>query len=334
MHGADRLQPEPGSQHPVEGGRGTAALDVPEYRAAGLLAGALLDLVRQHLADADHAQPYVAERVQRRFVRRQAPVYRAGALGHHDDRGVPRLEPVLHVIADLLDVELLLRDQDDVGAAGHSRMQRDPARVPAHHLDDQRPVVAFRRGVQPVDGLHRDVHGGVEPEGVVGRAQVVVDGLGYAHDLDALVVQPRGTPQGVLPTDRDQRADAQAVQVIGDPRYPGATAAGRGVGQRIRSRRAEDRAAERQDAADGLHVQRDGVALQRAAPAVPEPDEFVIELLRSAADDGADDRVQPGAVTATGENSDSHYYSLSCYLARHTSPHERAGNRRGNNWRH
>jgi len=53
----DRVQAEAGRQDPVEGRRGAAALDVAEDRAAGLLAGPLLDLLGQHLADA--AQPDV-----------------------------------------------------------------------------------------------------------------------------------------------------------------------------------------------------------------------------------------------------------------------------------
>jgi hypothetical protein len=58
----DGVDAEPGRQHPVERGRGAAALDVPEDRAAGLLAGPLLDLGGQLLPDP--AQPDVAEHVQ------------------------------------------------------------------------------------------------------------------------------------------------------------------------------------------------------------------------------------------------------------------------------
>ena len=106
------------------------------------------------------------------------------SLGDDHDRGVPRLEPLLDVGADFLDVEGLLGDEDHVGAARQARVQRDPARVPAHHLDDQRPVVALGRRVQPVDRLHGDVHGGVEAERVIRRAEVVVDRLRDADHLD------------------------------------------------------------------------------------------------------------------------------------------------------
>ena len=58
----DRVHAEPGRQHPVVRRRRAAPLDVAEHRAAGLLAGALLDLIGQPLPDA--AQPDVTERVQ------------------------------------------------------------------------------------------------------------------------------------------------------------------------------------------------------------------------------------------------------------------------------
>ena len=133
------------------------------------------------------------------------------ALGDDDDRRVAacwkrRLDPA----GDLVDVERLLGDQDDVGAAGHAGVQRDPAGVPAHDLDDQRAVVRLGGRVQPVDRLGRDVHRGVEAEGVVGGAEVVVDRLRHADDLHAVVVQLRRDAEGVLAADRDQRVDARA----------------------------------------------------------------------------------------------------------------------------
>ena len=160
---ADRVHAEPGRQHAVERSRRAATLDVAEDRAAGFLAGALLDLVRQQLADP--AQPGVPERVALVVSDGLVGGLRVGALGDHHYRRVPGLEPVLDVLADLLDVERLLRDEDDVRAAGDARVQCDPAGAAAHHLDDERPVMTLGRRVQPVDSLHRDVHRGVETEG-------------------------------------------------------------------------------------------------------------------------------------------------------------------------
>ena len=53
-------------------------------------------------------------------------------------------------------------------------------------------------------------------------------------------------------------------------------------------------------------VQRDRVTLQRPAPAVAESDELEPVLRHSLADHGPDHCVQPGAVSAAGEHSDSH----------------------------
>ena len=45
----------------------------------------------------------------------------------------------------LLDIERHLGDEQHVGAAGHGGVQRDPARMAAHHLDHDDAVVALRR---------------------------------------------------------------------------------------------------------------------------------------------------------------------------------------------
>src|SRR5215471_21364055 len=283
VHRVDGVDPEPRRQHPVECRWGAAALDVPEHRGPRLLAGALLDLVGEDLPDPTEAD--MAERVEP-LVRQGQVVFllRPRALGDHDQRRVAVLEPVFHVRADPLHAERPFRDQDHVGAAGHPRVQRDPAGVPPHHLDDQRAVMALRGGVQPVDGLHRDVHRGVEPERVVGGAEVVVDGLGYPHDRHALGVQARGHPEGVLAADRHQCLNPEAGEVCLDPLQPGPAARRRVLGQRVGSGGAKYRPAARQDAPDRLDVQRDRVALQRPAPAVAEAQKL-ISVLRDAPPD-------------------------------------------------
>ena len=88
-------------------------------------------------------------------------------------------------------------------------VQGDPAGVPAHHLDDEHPVVGLGGGVQPVDRLGGDVDRGVEAEGEVGAGEVVVDGLRDADDVDAEVGELGGHAEGVLAADRDQRVDAR-----------------------------------------------------------------------------------------------------------------------------
>ena len=126
---------------------------------------------------------------------------------------------------------------------GEPGVQRDPARVAAHHLDHEHPVVRLGGGVQPVDRLGGDVDRGVEAEREVGAAEVVVDGLRYADDVDAQVGQLGGDAEGVLAADRDQRVDAVGVEVRLDLLDAVVDL------ERVGPRRAEDGAAARQDAA-------------------------------------------------------------------------------------
>ena len=77
--------------------------------------------------------------------------------------------------------------------------------------------------------------------------------------------------------------------------------------ERVGPRRAEDGAAARQDAAHlGDARAASCSALERAPPAVAEADELVAVDADALADDGPDHRVQPGAVAATGQHSDTH----------------------------
>src|SRR5205085_10644068 len=87
---------------------------------------------------------------------------RGGALGRYDDREVASARvPPANEPAYLLDVERAFGDEDHIRAAGEPRVQRDPARVPAHYLHDHDPVVALGGGVQAVDRLRGHLQRGV-----------------------------------------------------------------------------------------------------------------------------------------------------------------------------
>ena len=153
-------------------------------------------------------------------------------------------EPALDVRADRVDVEGLLGDQDDVGAAGEPGVQGDPAGVPAHHLDDQDAVVGLGGGVQPVDRLHRDVDRGVEAEGVVGGGEVVVDGLGTPTTLTPSSASLVATPRVSSPPIAISASTPLRGEVLLDPLDAALDL------ERVGARRLEDRAAAGQDAAD------------------------------------------------------------------------------------
>ena len=129
------------------------------------------------------------------------PLLRQRALGDDDDREeAPARVAAPDQLADLVDVERPLGDQDHVAAAGDPRVERDPAGVAAHHLDHHHPVVGLGRRVQAVDRLGRDLQRGVEAEGDVGGADVVVDRLRHPEHVDAVlgvqaVRRARGCPR-------------------------------------------------------------------------------------------------------------------------------------------
>jgi hypothetical protein len=271
---------------------------VAEDRHARLEARPLLDLALE--LDRDPAEPDVAERVLRLELRQQPAVLRGGALGDDDDREVAALGVApAQAVADLVHVERALGHEDHVSAAGEAAVRRDPARMAAHHLDDDDAVVRLRRGVEPVDRVGRDLHGGLEAEREVGAGEVVVDRLGDADDGDARLRELAGDAERVLAADRDERVEPQLVERGPDAIQPVLLLEHVGPGG------AEDRPAAMQDAARALVGQLHRVGGEYAGPAVAEADELVSVRVDPLAHDGADDGVEAGAVPASGQKSDS-----------------------------
>ena len=147
------------------------------------------------------------------------------------------------VLADLLDVERALGDEDHVGAAGHAGVGGDPAGVAAHHLDDDHAVVRLGGRVQAVDRVGGDLHGGLEAEREVGAGEVVVDRLRDADDVDARP-RPAAGRRRACPRRRSGSARRAAARASdgADALEPALLLV------RVRARRAEDRAAAVQDA--------------------------------------------------------------------------------------
>ena len=206
---------------------------------------------------------------------------------------------LLHLAAGLLDRDRLLRDQDDVGSARDAAVDGDPARVPAHHLDDHHPVVRLGRRVQPVDRLRRDRHGRVESECVVRRVEVVVDRLRHADDRELVLgIQPRGDAQRVLAADRDERVQTRAGGVL---EHPFDTALDL---VRVCARRPENRAAAGENPRDLPAPERLDDPLDEPAPTLAHADDLPAAVER-APRYGPDDSVQARAVTAPREDADS-----------------------------
>ena len=303
MDGVDGRHAEAGGKHPVVGRRGPAALGVAEDGGAGLDAGALLDHRGDHFADAAEAR--AVERVETLGRQRLLHAGELEALGDDEHRCTTSVAHMHDPLADLLDCLRLLGDQDGVGAAGHARVQGDPAHVAAHDLDDHTAAMGLGRGAQTVDGLGGDLDGGVEAERVVGGFEVVVDGLGNADDLESRIRQTACRGEGTLAADRDDRVDPLRIH-----RLLNINGAAVFALERVCAGTAEDGATLAGETAHTVPVQSHKVALDQAFPAVANADEFGIEDTNAFKDGTANDRVQPGAVSAAGEDTNFHLLLL------------------------
>src|SRR6478736_9859998 len=268
--GLDRSHAEAGAEDSVEGDGRAAALDVAERGHPALDAGAALDLAGEDRADA--AEDLVAVLVD--LGRRD--VHRAG-LGQR-----------------------ALGDDDDRGAAGEARPDRDVADVAAHDLDDEDAVVALGRRVQSVDGVGADLDGGLEAERHLGEGDVVVDRLGHADDGKTVLVQAVDDTHRALATDADD--GVEPVPVVGLAHALEAVL----VGERLVAARAEDRATEGQDAAAPVDVEDLVVVVHDPAPGIAEADDGAVVRDLGGAGRAPDDGVEAGTVPAPGEDADAH----------------------------
>ena len=96
--------------------------------------------------------------------------------------------------------------------------------------------MAGSSGDQFVDGLGANLHSGLEAEGVVGGGEVVVDGLGHAHDIEAFLCQTEGDALGAVATNVDDSVNTHILElaehlVAAVNGGPGAVAVAHGPGE-------------------------------------------------------------------------------------------------------
>ena len=122
-----------------------------------------------------------------------------GAFRHGDDgEAAASSVPVLNLLNHLLDVIGNLRNQDNVGTAGHAGVEGQPAYFMAHDLYDEDAAVGRGCGVDVVDSVRGDVHRALEAEGHVRAPEVIVDGLGQGDDIEAFLAQEVGRLVGAV----------------------------------------------------------------------------------------------------------------------------------------
>src|SRR5579863_8895897 len=135
---------------------------------------------------------------------------------HNDGETLAETLAQKHVLADLLHREWNLRNEDDVSASRDSGFQRDPARVAAHHLDHHDAMMRFARGVDFVHSFGSGMQRGVETEGDFCGGKIVVDGLGHAHDLHALLKELERDLLRAISANGDYGIDSELVRVGDD----------------------------------------------------------------------------------------------------------------------
>ena len=207
------------------------------------------------------------------------------------------------------EIERDFRNQNRVCAAGHARMQRNPARIAAHDFDDHDAAVRLGGRVQPIDGVGRERHGGVEAETVRRADDVVVDGLGDADERNAALVELMRDGERAVAADDDERVKSHLVEHLDD-------ALGIVLGALPMSR--SDR---RTDCRDSMvprmvppsrRMPRDVARREHArAAGLDAGRRSCLRARRTRCrvegglDDGADDGIEAGSVAAAGEHADA-----------------------------
>ncbi len=295
--------PESRRQHPVERDGRAPSLDVAEDRDAGLEPGPLLDLGREVVREA--TEPREPVLVEGRLRELERPFHRHGTFRHHHDRErAPAGMPMAEVVAHTVDVEGVLGDQDRIGASRHPRVHRDPAGVPAHHLDEHDPVVALGGRVQPVDRVGRDLDGRVEPHvtSVPARSLSIVFGTPTIRTPSS--ASRTAAPERPFAADHDETVELVLPDRPQDPR--GAVL----EPVRVGARGTEDRPPARQDAGGVGDPERLARVVEDAVPAVVEAHELHAVRADAATDHRPDHRVQAGAIASAGEDPEAHRATL------------------------
>jgi hypothetical protein len=142
-------------------------------------------------------------------------------------------------------------------------MQRDPARISAHHFENHHAVVRSGGRVQAVERFGRNIDGGHKSEGQLGGRKVVVDRFRNADDGKAALAKLVGDRQRAFAADDDHRFDFELFEIIYGffNRHLGKNHFSvDDLAKTSAIARAEYRAAARQNSADRFQVEFNGMS--------------------------------------------------------------------------
>ena len=145
------------------------------------------------------------------------PALGFSSFGDDDNaEAAPLRAAFFYEVADRFDGVGYFGDENNVSSSGDAGFERQPSCVTPHDFDDHDAMVRHCRGMDSIDGFGGDVHGRIESEGDVCAPDIVVDGLGYAHDPDALLAQLVGDGHRPVSADADDVIEAQFVDKLND----------------------------------------------------------------------------------------------------------------------
>ena len=185
---------------------------MPQHHGAGFLAGDPLNIVPQPFGDTTQAT--ILPRQRRADDRLHSPLGLRAFGDHHNTEATSGRIAVHDLLTDFINLPCDFGNQDHVGRARHTSVQRDKSGIATHDFQHHHTVVRLRRRVQLVDRFHGRVDGRVETERRHRAGDVVVDRLRHADHAHALGGELRSNLQRPVAADRDDRFDAQIARVL------------------------------------------------------------------------------------------------------------------------
>src|SRR5436190_548119 len=195
------------TQHTVERVGATASLKVSKHGASRLLS-------RHRLDDLSNV---IAHSAKTKFVRvgiHFALPYFHRSFGNNNIR-----ESGAAVLTFLyrsyygVERERYLRYQNNIGAPCKARVKGDPACMAAHNFQDHHAVVRCCGRMKAVKCFGRHIDRGHKTERQFRGGKIVIDRLWNTDDRKTTIVKLFGDRESPFTADRDQRFDAQYIEV-------------------------------------------------------------------------------------------------------------------------
>ena len=184
-------------------------------------------------------------------------------------------------------------------------MQRDPARVAAHHFENHHAIVRLGSRVQAVQCFGSDVECGDETERQFSASEIVVDRFRNAADVNATFIKLIRDSERAFAAEDDERVDAEHTHV-GDrffvDVFDAALAAfSCAFDKSAAVASAENRAAARQQSAHFAGRQEPGFSgAEQSFEAVFDTDDAHAVFARCSLHDRANHGVETGRIAASG----------------------------------